>query len=257
MRGDVAARVERPGVVHLARTHLLVLQVVGQGRRQIRGRLPEQGEPGGNGLLRIRIRFRAKVRCHRRRIVQVRLRLGHPRHTQQEVVVDEPGLVEPVDRAPERQPAGGERQVEGEAGVIPGRSAVLQREEVASNLEEPLAGIGTAWQVADRARQGAGAVERSLRSEQDFDPLDVLEAQIDRKWYVPQVAGDAVVPARARPVQSGGMQSAHDDHVAAARPLIDDGQPGRPAGKFGQVVDRTLLEGGAGRRRNAHRHLLR
>ncbi|MCY3930859.1 MAG: hypothetical protein OXH70_04000 [Acidobacteria bacterium] len=63
--------------------------------------------------------------------------------------------MEPVDRTPERQLAGGERQVEGDAGVIPGRSAVLQCEEVPSNLEEPLAGIGTAWQVADRARQGA------------------------------------------------------------------------------------------------------
>ena len=88
VRGDMAACVEGAGVIDLARADLLILQMVGKQGGQVRGRLPQQGEPRRDRLLGVGIRFTAQVLGHRLRIVQVRLRLGDARCAQQVVVVE-------------------------------------------------------------------------------------------------------------------------------------------------------------------------
>ena len=76
MRRDIAAGVERPRVVDLPRADLLILQVVGEQRRQRRGRLPQQREPRGDRLLGIGIRLAPQVGLHHAGVAQVRLRLS-------------------------------------------------------------------------------------------------------------------------------------------------------------------------------------
>ena len=99
---------------------MLILQVVGDERRQIRRRLPQQGESRGDRLLGVRVRLPAEVRLHRRGIGGVRFRLGDARRAHQIVVVDEPGVGVAIDGAAQRQRARHERQVERQTGVAAG-----------------------------------------------------------------------------------------------------------------------------------------
>ena len=258
VRGDVAAGVERPGVVDLPRADVLVLQVVGEQRRQLRGRLPQQREPRGNRLLRVGVGFPPKVGLHRAGVGQVRLGLGDARRAQQVVVIDEPGVGIAADRAAQRQLARDERQIERQAGVRAGRAAVRQREQVAAQLERAPLGVRAARQVAHRPRQRAGAVQRPLRSEQHLHPLDVVQPQVDRQRDVAEVGGDAVVVVVAGLLGAGQrirVQAARDDDVAAARALVDHRQAGRPARQLRQVPDGPALDVGAGHRGDAQRHL--
>ena len=135
MRGDVAAGVERLRVIDLPRAHPLILQVVGKERRQVRGRLPQEGEPRGDGLLRVSVRLPAEVRRHRHGIGRVRFRLGDARRAHQIVVVDEPGVGVAIDGAAQRQRARHERQVERQTGVGAGDAAVREAEQVAADVQ--------------------------------------------------------------------------------------------------------------------------
>ena len=149
-------------------------------------------------------------------------------------------------------------RLKGQAGVGAGGAAVRHAEQVAADLQRPARGVGAPRQIAHRAGQRAGSVQRALRPQQHLHPLDVVQPQVDRERNVAEVGGDAVVVVVAdclRTVQPVGVEAAHDDHVAAARALIDHGQAGRPARQLGQVVDRAPLDVGAGHRRDAHRHL--
>ena len=133
-----------------------------------------------------------------------------------------------------------------------------EAEEIAADLQRAALGVRAPRQVAHRSGQGAGAVERALRSEQHLHPLDVVQPQVDRERDVAEVRRDAVVVVVAgglRPVQRVGVQPAHDDHVAAPRPLVDDGQARRPARQLRQVVDGAALDVGPGHGGDAHRHL--
>ena len=245
-------------MVDLPRPDPLVLQVIGDQRREIGRRLPQQGEPRRERLLGVRVRPAVEVRGHRFRIAEVRLGLGDARREQEIVVVDEAGVLVAVDGAAQGQPAGDERQVERHAGVAAGGAAVREAEQVAADLQRAALRVGAPRQVAHRPGQGAGAVERPLRSEQHLHPLDVVQPEVDGERDVAEVGGDAVVvvvAGRLRPVEGVGVQPAHDDHVAAARALIDDGQPRRPAGQLREVVDRAALDVRAGHGGDAHRHL--
>ena len=259
VRGNIAAGVERPGVIDLAPSDLLILQVVGEQGRQVRSRLPKQGQPGRDRLLRVGIRFTSQVLGHSFRVVQVRFRFGDARCAKQVVVVDEAWVGIAIDGAAKRQFAGNQRQVEGESGIRARGAAVCQREQVAADLEGASLRVRPARQVAHGPRQGTGAVKRSLGPQQHLHPLDVVEPEIDSQRNVPKIGGDAVVVIVAgelRPVQRVRVQTAGDDDVAAPRPLVHNRQAGRPAGQFRQVPDGPPLEIVAGHGRNAHRHLL-
>ena len=170
-----------------------------------------------------------------------------------------PGSAKRSNETAQRQLAGDERQVEGEAGVRAGRAAVGQREEVAAQRQRAAFRVRAARQVAHRTGQRAGAVQRPLRSEQHLDPLDVVQPEVDRERDVAEVGRDpvvVVVARRLRAVQRVGVQAAHDDHVAAPRPLVDYRETGRPARQLRQVVDGPPLDVGPGDRRDAHRDLL-
>ena len=134
-----------------------------------------------------------------------------------------------------------------------------QREQVAADLQLAAQGVRAPRQVAHRPGQRARAVQRPLRPQQHLHPLDVVQPEVDRERNVAEVGGDAavvVVAGRLRPGQRVGVQAAHDGDVAAARPLVDDGQARRPARQLGQVVDGAPLDVRPGHRRDAHRHLL-
>src|SRR5690606_25767562 len=146
------------------------------------------------------------------------------RCSHEERIVDEARIVFVVERRTkcERLP---ERHVERESAFRAVAIAFRKRITRRSQLERSRIELRSPWNVPNRAAERSCAVERALRSEEDFDALDILQGQVDVQRNLAHVGRDRTAAVIADGLARGDgvrVEAAHDDLIRASTALIAD-----------------------------------
>ena len=170
------------------------------------------------------------------------------------VVVDHAGIDTKRDRF-------GQRDVQQQVGVEVEAVRPFGHAEVDARPALELLGIGPVHDVADVARQRAGAVQRALRPAQHLDPVDVLQHEIAEQRRVVDVGRHGRRRRQRHVAVGAGVDVDAADHDAvgdagiAVAAILHRHARHRPQ-RLDGVVDVGTLERFTRHRRDVERNLL-
>ncbi len=160
------------------------------------------------------------------------------------IVIDKSGVVEVVDRSPQCESPLNDGNIDCTATLVACIAGLTEIIDIAAHLIGKHIGLGLVWNVANGAAQGAGAVQRALRSHQHFNPLHVVKLEINIERHFTDIGSDqtAAVIILVCCLNRACAQAPNGEGVAAARPLINYGHARHDSCDIRQVGQMLLLD---------------
>ena len=148
--------------------------------------------------------------------------------------------------------------VEGEADIGRGGSGFLVLIEGGADLQHVAVEVRTVRQVADRAAQRAGTVERALRPKQDFDALKIVQLEVDEERDFAEIGRDraATIIVAVTGIDRVGVEAADNDRVALTATAINNVDTRNIGEGVSKILKALFFDLGTADGRNIERHVL-